>query len=166
MKMGYDTTFEGAFGISPVLKPEHQKYLKAFSETCRVKRNSDLVKNLEDPIREAVGLPVGEDGGYFVNADGFMGQNEDSSVIDYNRPPKNQPSLWNQWIPSEDGTMIVWNEGEKFYDYVEWIQYLVDHFLIPWGYTLNGEVIWSGEEESDTGKIEIVDNKITHKYLV
>jgi hypothetical protein len=33
-------------------------------------------------------------------------------------------------------------------------------FLAPWGYVLNGEVEWQGEDEEDTGKILVVDNSV------
>lgn len=82
-----------------------------------------------------------------------------------------QPGLWCQWVPNASGTAIVWDEGEKFYDYIEWIEYLITHFLAPWGYKLNGEVSWEGEESGDLGIIEITDNvvrvgraKITYQY--
>jgi hypothetical protein len=38
------------------------------------------------------------------------------------------------------------------------LEYLIDHFLAPWGYVLNGEVNWQGEREDDTGKIIVADN--------
>ncbi len=39
----------------------------------------------------------------------------------------------------------MWNGAEKFYNYVEWLQYLIDKILAPRGYTLNGECQWFGE---------------------
>lgn len=71
-----------------------------------------------------------------------------------------QPGLWCQWTPNEDGTAIVWDEGEKFYEYIPWIQYLLDHFLKPWGYVLNGTVNWEGEESGDIGVIRITNNVV------
>ncbi len=71
------------------------------------------------------------------------------------------PSYWCQWVPTNDGTHIVWDYGEKFYYYEVWIGILIKRFLIPWGYTLNGLVEWDGEESDDMGRIEIKDNKIT-----
>jgi len=79
--------------------------------------------------------------------------------IDENNPEP--PGIWCQWVPSEDGKTIEWDENEKFYDYIEWIQYLLKHFLIPWGYILNGKVIWQGENMCDRGKIEIDNNLVT-----
>jgi hypothetical protein len=75
-----------------------------------------------------------------------------------------QPGLWCQWVPSHDGSFIEWDGGEKFYAYLPWIEYLIDHFIGPWGYKLNGTVEWSGEESSDIGRIRIDNNvvKILH----
>lgn len=63
--------------------------------------------------------------------------------------------------PSDDGTAIEWDEGEKFYDYVGWIQYLIKHFFGPWGYVLNGSVTWEGESKGDMGRIIITDNAVS-----
>lgn len=64
------------------------------------------------------------------------------------------------WVPSHDGTEIVWDEAEKFYGYVDWLGYLIDKFLRPWGYVLNGEVRWEGEESDDRGVIYCKDNQV------
>jgi hypothetical protein len=71
-----------------------------------------------------------------------------------------QPGLWCQWVPNNDGTAIVWDEGEKFYEYVAWIEYIVEHFISRWGYVLNGEVNWTGEDSDDRGIIKITDNEV------
>jgi hypothetical protein len=125
-----------------------------------MKRNPEVAAKMDDPKRNAVGLPIGDEGEFFVGGDGFMGQDKDDSIKDYNYPPANQPGLWCQWIPNEEGTEIEWDGGEKFYDYVEWLEYLICKFLRPWGYTLNGEVEWQGEERIDVGKIVAEDNSL------
>ena len=160
--MGYHTDFQGQFDVTPTLKPEHAAYIKAFAETRRMDRDPEKV-TLPDPIREKVGLPLGPHGGYFVGGAGFLGQDSDASVMNSNEPPVDQPALWCQWVPTEDGKHIEWDGGEKFYDYVKWIKYLTTHFLQPWGYTLNGEVGWRGEDFGDNGTITIEDNKVTIK---
>ncbi len=161
--MGYHTDFYGSFTLDRPLTPEHAAYLKAFNTTRRMKRNAEKASALADPIRVAVGLPIGDEGGYYVGASGFMGQDRDASVVDSNHPPIGQPALWCQWTPNEAGTAIVWDEGEKFYSYVEWLQYLIDHFLRPWGYKLTGEVRWEGEDSGDIGIITVAANKIAVK---
>lgn len=188
--MGYTTDFDGYFTLDEPLTEAQATYLNKFSETRRMKRltaeNRDNLDELKprwahinyeapttpvdemlDPVREAVGLPVGTDGGYFVGAGGHAGQDRDDSIIDYNEPPCGQPGLWCQWIVRDDDdgafTIIEWDGGEKFYHYVEWLEYIIEHFLKPWGRTLNGEVHWAGEEPGDLGKIVVEDNVVTAK---
>jgi hypothetical protein len=71
------------------------------------------------------------------------------------------PGIWCDWIPNKNGRLIEWNGGEKFYDYVEWLEYLIAEFFIPKGYILNGEVHYQGEEEGYLGFIDIKDNKVS-----
>lgn len=42
---------------------------------------------------------------------------------------------------------------EKFYGFVQWLEYLLDEILQPVGYSLSGVVTWEGEDPSDTGTI-------------
>jgi len=165
--MGYHTEFSGDFNLDKPLTEAHTNYLKAFSETRRMKRDPKIAETLPDPIREAVGLPIGIDGEYFVgnSNDGDFGQTKDTSVTDNNHPPCTQPGLWCQWIPesNDDGEFdkIVWDTGEKFYEYIDWIKYIVENFLKPWGYVVNGSVEWRGEDYSDNGVISVKNNVVT-----
>ena len=161
--MGYTTEFDGEFSVSPPLRLEHATYLRTFSQTRRMKRDSLKTSLRSDPVREGVSLPVGDEGAYFVGEDGFKGQDIGPDVINPNIPPVGQPGLWCQWTPSEDGSTIQWDGGEKFYDYIEWIRYLIEHFLEPWGYTLSGEVRWEGEDHEDMGLIHISHNLVKVK---
>lgn len=65
-----------------------------------------------------------------------------------------------QWIPTEDGTGLEWDGVEKFYYYGEWLQYLIAHFLKPWGYTLSGTVRYAGRTEGVVGIISVENNKV------
>lgn len=154
--MGYTTDFEGEFTITPTLKPEHRVYLLAFSESRRMKRDESKTAKRPDPVREAVGLPVGKEGQYYVGEEGPMGQGDKGGdIIDYNREPLGQPGLWCKWEPNDEGTTIRWSGAEKFYDYVKWLQYLIDNFLGPWGYKLAGTVEYQGEDPGDFGRITV-----------
>lgn len=157
--MGYNTEFFGKFEFDAPLTKEQANYINKFSRTRRMKRNEEETKDLPDPTREAVGLEVGKDGEYFVGGHAFRGQGIDVSVLDANRPPGEQPDLWCRWIVY-DNKFLAWDGSEKFYGYVEWLQYLIDHFFRPWGRTLNGETKWYGEDPEDLGKITIRDNTI------
>ena len=158
--MGYTTDFEGKFNLDRALLPEHSAYLAAFSNTRRMKRDAAAVADIVDELRDDAGLPVGDDGGYFVGAGGLHGQDCSSDVVAYNLPPNGQPGLWCQWEPDEGRTAIEWNGAEKFYSYVEWLEYLIEHFIGPWGYELNGEVAWQGEEPDDRGVLCVKGNKV------
>lgn len=163
--MGYSTDFSGNFKITPALSNEHRQYLEKFAETRRMKRNPQLAETMDDPVRVAAGLPIGEDAEFFVGGTDDFGRGRDQSVVDYNSPPRTQPGLWCQWVPTEDGDHFGWDGGEKFYHYVEWLQYLIDKFLKHWGYTLDGRIVWQGEDRSDCGEITVAGNEVTSKEL-
>jgi len=201
--IGYTTDFWGEWTVTPTLSGAHKAYLTQFAVSRRVRRDAAKAELLPDPLRIAVGLPIGLEGAYYVGTvDKVASQNVDDSVLDGNDPPGSpempissdpnnamadwgirfelhqrhrreanrlglaQPGLWCQWIPNETGEVIEWDEGEKFYDYIEWIEYLILHFLGPWGYKLNGVVEWHGEENDDRGRIEIVDNEVIVRHAV
>ena len=147
--MGYTTDFEGGFNITPNLSQKDNEFLTKFSETRRMARN--------------VGPEYGIEGEFYVDGTGWAGQDSDKNVINYNRPPSTQPGLWCQWIPTDDGCELVWDVGGKFYNYVEWLDYLIDKILAPRGYTLNGECQWFGEERDDVGVIVVENNIVTTK---
>lgn len=141
--MGYTTEFEGKISIHPPLNAEEIAFLTAFSESRRMDRDA---------------------GPYALAPDHGPG------IVDHNTPPAGQPGLWCQWIPTEDGTGLVWNQAEKFYDATEWMQYLIDHFLAPnalaigkvpgivGGHTLSGLVQAQGEEPDDVWHLLVVGN--------
>lgn len=52
---------------------------------------------------------------------------------------------------------------EKAGAFVEWIEYLVLHFLSPWGYTLGGRVRYVADE--DAGVIFATDDGIVVKTI-
>ena len=100
-------------------------------------------------------------------------------MLDHNHPPAGQPSLWCHWIPTEDGTAIVYDGGDKFYSYTDWLEYLIEHFLKLWGYVLNGSVkgesdelsAWSEEAQAELPCIErseiaVKDNVVTHTFEI
>lgn len=159
--MGYTTEFSGAFRVTPPLRPAHVRFLQRFNETRRMRRSVEELEQVADPIREAAGLPIGDDGALFVGSEDPFGQDWDHpSVTDPNRPPRGQPSLWCNWRPSDDGATIEWDGVEKFSHYVEWLEYLIATFLEPWGHTLSGEVTWEGEVSLDRGSLRVQDNVV------
>lgn len=144
--MGYTTDFSGYFDLNKPLSKEMANFLKKFNETRRMGRRVDA--------------SYGVQGEFYVDGSGFMGQDNDSNVINHNEPPITQPGLWCQWKPTEDGDGIEWDGGEKFYNYTEWLIYLIHKVLAPNGYVLNGTVKWQGEDVGDVGKIIVENNKV------
>lgn len=75
------------------------------------------------------------------------------------------PGFWCKWTiqpvaADADGEPqygLAWDGGEKFYNYVEWLQYLIDNFFEPDGYYLSGSVNWQGEQKDDEGLITVVN---------
>lgn len=148
--MGYSTDFYGQFKLNKKLDNKTYEFLTKLATTRRMKRR---------------GLPseYGTDGEFYVNGSGDFGQAEESNIVDYNTPPRTQPSLWCQWIPTEDRKGITWDGGEKFYEYVAWLQYIMNSVLIPRGYKLSGTVEFQGEDRDDRGLIVVKAGKITVK---
>jgi len=145
--MGYTTDFDGCFKIDRPLDDETFNLINGLANTRRMKRDLDT--------------KYGEEGEFYYKPDSNdFGQENDDNIIDYNMPPKTQPGLWLQWIVLDDHQTIEWDGGEKFYDYIEWIEYLINKILGPRGYKINGEVYWQGEDPNDRGKIEITDNLV------
>jgi hypothetical protein len=159
--MGYTTESRGKVAVVPPLSAAQILYVNTFSRTRRMKRDPAKAALLSDPVGKALNMPIGDDAGYFVGGIGFCGQDKDESILDSSEPPKGQPGLWCQWEVTADGGYLQWNGTEKFYDYVEWMRYLIEHFFAPWGHVLNGAMDWQGENEDDTGVITVIDNVVT-----
>ena len=153
--MGYTTEFYGQIEITPPLNEQEIKFLTKFSETRRMNRTK---------------------GPYYVDGNGFAGQDHESDIVDYNEPPQGQPGLWCQWVPTEDGQYIEWDGAEKFYDSEEWMTYLIEHFIgdkpkakkeLPFlqGHTCNGRILAQGEDMLDRWELFVTNNKVTVKQL-
>ena len=103
--MGYTTDFHGRFDLDRPLTEAQAAYLAQFSWTRRMQRIPALLDGVPDPLRVAVSLPLGVEGEYFTGGLGDHGQDEDevdSSILDYDEPPRTQPSLWCHWGPTAD----------------------------------------------------------------
>jgi hypothetical protein len=149
--MGYTTIFDGQISVEPPLNPEEITYLNKFADTRRM---------------------ACEQGPYYIDRGGFCGENPNyPGIFNYNTPPEGRPSLWCDWVPTEDGGAIEWNGAEKFHDADEWMQYLIDHFIgssphakavLPFlqGHTLNGEIDACGDDPEDRWKLIVEDNRV------
>lgn len=176
--MGYTTDFMGSLELTPNLNEKQTEYINRINGTRRMKRD---INKLMEIYKGEHGNPFakgktakdiyGHEGEFFAHDDGQFGQNQCPSIIDYNCPPgqqgyaqgeveKGQPGLWCQWCITGDGKELEWDGGEKFYNYVAWLKYIIREFFIPWGIKANGEIEWQGEDRDDIGKIKVKDNEI------
>ena len=163
--MGYTTYFHGAFEFNKEVSPQLKEYINRFSATRRMPRDNDKIKELYPNWKELCFFgELGNKGEYFAPMSKCWGQDNDTSIIDYNGFRNAvHPGLWCQWIIN-DNNQLVWDGGEKFYSYVEWLEYLIKHFFAPSGYVLNGEVDFEGEDSDDFGAIIVKDNDVDIKY--
>lgn len=168
--MGYTTEFEGCYRISQPINKKLINFINNLSSTRRMKRDVQKITEIfPDWAERCYDGILGKEGEFFINDIKGFGQARDNSIIDYNRPPRTQPGLWCQWVikPDEKITeekdwydvVLEWNGGEKFYDYVKWLQYIIDNFFKD-GTVLNGVTLAVGEETNDATWIVVVDNRI------
>lgn len=137
--MGYTTDFTGTIEVTPPMGPELVTFLTKFNETRRMHR---------------------EKGPDYVDGTGFMGQDHEGDVIDYNHPPAGQPGLWCRWTPTPGGTGIEWDGGEKFYHAGEWMKYIINRYIAPKGHVCNGEIMAQGEDYDDRWILIVNNNEV------
>ena len=120
--MGYYSKFTGEFKLNKPLLPEHRAYLAAFAESRRMRRDNELLKDVPDPLREAVGLPLGDEGAYFIGETQTTPESEENpfgyaykeSIIDHNSAPGTPPNedglaSFHKWIKATEKAV---NEGK------------------------------------------------------
>jgi len=160
--MGYHTDFNGMIEIKPSLTEEHKAYLHAFMTTRRMERDEDEVAKLPDPLREAVGLPIGIDGEFYVGGVEDVEEGRDGhhhhSITNYNHSPGGCPELWCHYEILGDSNELYAVDG-KNYAFIEWLFYLNEQFFQPWGYQLSGNIDWDGEDEDDRGELHVRHNE-------
>lgn len=155
--MGYTTDFVGHIDIEPPLNDAEIEYLLAFSASRRFAR--------ETPY-DVPGNPRAETSAGVEPAR-------------YNRPPKGQPDLWCDWQVCWDGCCMSWSGNEKSYAMVEWLRYVIDHFLRPgalaasdarftgftFDHTVTGTVVGCRRDNKELFLIRAADNVVTQEVI-
>lgn len=161
----YHTTFTGRVEVSPPLNAAEVSYLTQFNRARHWDR------------------PTGP---YHLSESGGLLHGFDRSMRS-NRVDPNMPGFYCPWKPTEDGTALVWDGGEKPYAAVEWMGFLVHHFLRPeaiakqeltnppdpwefpkefdrftWDHVCTGVVHAHGGGESDAWSLLVTANNVTH----
>lgn len=93
----------------------------------------------------------------FLEAKQLLEFNEDPNLINEGKRPQ---TGYMQWVPSETLDAIVWDQNEKFYDYEQWLAWLVKWLGVR-GIKGAGQLDWRGESSDDIGRITVVDESIT-----
>lgn len=163
--MGYHTDFNGSLSFNREVTPQMEEYINRFSATRRMPRDVEKIKEIYPNWKELCFFgELGDKGEYFAPMSSEYGQEEDDSIIDYNAYNERvQPGLWCQWVIEDNE--LTWDGGEKFYNYIEWLEYMIEHFFKPLNYILNGEIEWQGEDSSDRGVIVVEDNVVSIKDI-
>jgi hypothetical protein len=131
--MGYTTEFEGTFRLSRPLTVKEKNILDELADTDT--RHYPGAKEIPSDWKSGIHDKV--------EANGLV-----------------YPGYHCDWQPTEDGTEIEWNHTEKFYDYKEWLQFIIDTYLTPWGITLTGKIEYQGESIGDHGTLSVSNNKV------
>jgi hypothetical protein len=158
--MGYNTDLEGRININPPLNEAEIDYLTKFAYTRHMTRKQ---------------------GPFYINESRVYSEPffNDPNCMNANSPEGGQPGIWCHFIPTVDGSELIWDEGEKTYDAEEWIRYLIDTFLKPnakakdsessyfvnftFDHICNGELTAYGEDYDDRWKILVKDNVVSVK---
>lgn len=168
--MGYYTNFQGSFEFDRPLDDKLADYLKNFSLTRHVRRHVDEIlktlNNMRTDIQTVI-PPIntindlGEEGKFFAEPrhanTGIWEQFHHPSVINYNAPPSDCPSLWSDIEISEDNTRLYLKDGHN-YHYIEWLEWFIKYIFEPAGYIMNGEIEFCGEDSYDRGVIRMINN--------
>lgn len=179
--MGYTTEFSGRFVFDKPLTNDQKTFINCWGSYRRMAHDIEKLKPSfyevqpigfdknclelykKTGLDKIHGPTFGVEGEFYfqVTEPGYPSNGfGDLTVLDHNRPPKTQPGLWCQWIVSKDRKTLMWDGGEKFYDYIQWLEYMIKNFFTPWGISMFGKVEWRGEDFHDCGVIQVNGTKI------
>jgi hypothetical protein len=176
-QVGYTTKFWGELYFDSPIDVKLKDYINKFSEIRHMKQNNkEIMKQNSEWERHCFNGLLGVEGAYYLgspSAERLRGERieewllrtyQDKCIIDYNNPPTGVPGLWCDWYINNRGN-LEWTGREKFYNYVEWLEYLIKHFFSPEGYFLNGELVFRGERDEDGGFIIVSNNRVKVRCL-
>lgn len=155
--MSYTYDLFGKLSVSPPLNADQVAYIQEFSGSYRHKF-APKWQSWPNPLREAVGLPVGIEGEYISSSMGSGSDFIDNCMEVDTNTPNNQPSFQCCWTANTKGTALQWNKLRRTFEPVPWLNYMIEHFFTPWGVTLNGKVECHGEEFDDRTLIVVTNN--------
>ena len=150
----------GTLKITPEPNESIKNLLQGLNRTRRMARDIGKLAELNNISPVMAERLYGKEGELYYEDFPNSDQTRDPSIIDYNRPPGNQPSLWNNWILDPETSTLSWEPHDKFYNYREWLTYIIDDILAPDGYKVNGYIKWVGDEHPLDRGYTCVNNNI------
>ncbi len=159
------TTFKASLTLDKPLTREQIAYIQKFATTRRVRRKEKLTATRPDALRHAVNLPAGSQGAFFVGETGELGEDISFDVLNSNEAPSGQPDIWCPWSVDNDGHHLIVSVDNKNYLYImDWLKYIIQHFIQPWGLLLNGEIEFQPLHSTNFQTISVKNNVIeAHK---
>lgn len=158
--MGFTTDFVGYVSVEPALNLGECEYLTAFTKSRRWFRPEGPYVALDNP---------------------FVAETYDD-LDRFNRPWPGEPSLWCMWTPCLDGTQLSFDGIEKAYQPVEWMRYLITHFLKPnataaktklpcfddftFDHVLSGVIVGCRRDTGRLFAIEVRANRVRERELM
>jgi hypothetical protein len=156
--MGHSTDFIGHIDIEPPLNDAEIDYLGAICTSRRFDR---------------------ADGPYDVPGNPRAETSDGIDPDRYNRCAPGQPNLWCDWQVCWEGCCLAWNGTEKSYSMIQWLRYLIAHFLEPgaaaagnprfahfaFDHRLNGMVVGCRRDTKELFAVRVRDNRVTEQVL-
>lgn len=160
--MDYSITLSGQFKLDKTLDKATANLINGLAKTRRMKRNLEKLANKYEIDYQEAKQKFGIDGEFYYDPNDFKnyGQTKDETIENFFSPPSTQPSIWCQWIYSNEDNIIKWNQNTKLNNFTEWIIYIIEKILKPRNYKLTGSVKWVGSDSFDKGEININNNKV------
>lgn len=152
-----DPYFQGAFQLTPALSAIQIAYLQAFLSVQHSFWPLQYVQQQLDVVREAIGLPLGEDAVFFVghHTNGLNGRNPFIDKHNMTSPgPGGQPHCGNcPWQVSDDGTQLLPDMKKLAAMPLKWLGWLVTSLLLPWNIDIRGTASYDDPCTSQEGKV-------------
>ncbi|KAI9244948.1 hypothetical protein BDA99DRAFT_577012 [Phascolomyces articulosus] len=161
--MGYQTDFEGAIKITPTLPTEVIDTINSLAEYRNNTDGDGDASSFDGTIHHLQGESDTHNKEDHMNNDSFLPLSKISLRLGR---VSQVPSFWCDWHlvnrqkqqdefnkRKEEETVLVWNNAEKFYEYMYWLQYMIDFVTLyaieQHGIQIerfDGSITWKGEE--------------------
>ena len=175
-----DPYFQGAFNLTPALSAAQAAYLDAFLAVQHGFWPPEYIRQQPDLLRDAVGLPLGEDAAFYVGhcSNGLKGRHP---FIDKHRTtspgPGDQPHCGRcPWQLSSDQRQLLPSKKKLTTMPLKWLAWLVTYILAPWKINLTGLASYDDPCTSQEGRIvaessyniwaEVRQSGVYHKFRI